>query len=287
MFFYHALSLAALLLPLSISGMPQAGSGTPQTSTAGQSVQPRPAPDSGGSALVPQEMRNATPPSPDATATQLEDRGDELRDLKAYADALDYYRAAIAKAPSAILHNKAGIAELQMIRYEDAKREFQRAIKLDRNYPEAYNNLGVVEYIHKKYKQAMKRYEQAIRLRPDSASFYSNLGTAHFARKEYQKATADYARALQLDPDIFERRANGGVSLYLSSPEDRARHDYVLAKMYAASGNYDRGLLYLRKAIEEGYPDIKDVYKDAEFAKLRQDPRFTALMAEKIPAITN
>jgi tetratricopeptide (TPR) repeat protein len=286
MFASYSLSLAALLL-LSISGMPQAGNGSPQNSSAGQSIPTRPAPNSGGSAMVPQEMRNASPPAANATPEQLEERGDELRDQKAYADALDYYRAAIAKAPSAQVHNKAGIAELEMVRYEDAKREFQRAIKLDRNYAEAYNNLGVVEYIHKKYKQAIKRYEQAIRLHADSASFYSNLGTAYFARKQYAQATANYAHALQLDPDIFERRSNGGVSLYLSSVEDRARHDYVLAKMYAATGNNDRGLQYLRKAIEEGYPGIKDVYKDSEFAKLRQDPRFPALMAKKIPAITN
>ena len=37
----------------------------------------------------------------------------------------------------------------------------------------------------------------------------------------------------------------------------------------------------LRKAMEEGYNDFKDVYKDTEFAELRKDKRFTELVATK------
>jgi hypothetical protein len=44
-------------------------------------------------------------------------------------------------------------------------------------------------------------------------------------------------------------------------------------------------LHYLKKAMEEGYKDIKDVYKDNEFSTLRKDLRFTELMAAKTTAI--
>jgi hypothetical protein len=37
--------------------------------------------------------------------------------------------------------------------------------------------------------------------------------------------------------------------------------------------------------MEDGYKDIKNVYKDNEFSTLRKDPRFTELMASKTPAI--
>ena len=50
-------------------------------------------------------------------------------------------------------------------------------------------------------------------------------------------------------------------------------------------GFSDRSLEYLRKAMEEGYKDIGNVYQDSEFAKLRKDDRFTALMAQPPPAI--
>ena len=89
-----------------------------------------------------------------------------------------------------------------------------------------------------------------------------------------------------MHPEIFERRARGGVSLQMISGEDRARYDYTLARMYARSGNLDRCLLYLRKAMEEGYQGINQVYKDSEFTQLRKDPRFAALMAARPTAIT-
>jgi len=91
--------------------------------------------------------------------------------------------------------------------------------------------------------------------------------------------------ALNLDPDIFERTSRAGVQAMLPSPQDKARYDYVLAKLYAKSGVTDRSLHYLRKAMEDGYKDISNVYKDTEFAELRKDPRFVELMAAKPVAL--
>jgi tetratricopeptide (TPR) repeat protein len=94
------------------------------------------------------------------------------------------------------------------------------------------------------------------------------------ARRQFDKAIQSYSKALELDPDIFERSSHAGVLAKLPSPEDRAHYDYVLAKLYAKTGEPDRSLHYLKKAMEEGYKDIKDVYKDNEFSTLRKDPRF-------------
>jgi len=258
----------------------------PQHQTEPQSQEPgqkstEPNSTAGGTVLVPQQIHKVEPPSPSATAQELEDGGDDLRGEKAFADALDYYRAAMAKADSAVLHNKIGITYMGMLRYDAARHEFERATKMSKLYPEPYNNLGVIEYMHKRYGRAVKRYAQAIKLRDDFASFHSNLGTAYFAEKQYDNASAEYSRALALDPDIFEHKSRSGVSLQLASAEDRAKYEYVIAKMYATTGNAERCLLYLRKAIEDGYNRIDDVYKDREFANLRKDPRFTALMASK------
>ena len=232
--------------------------------------------------LVPQQIRRVEPPPPNATANELEETADELRAEKAFADALDYYHAAMVKAPSSVLHNKIGIVYLEMMRKNEAKQEFERAFKMEKNYAEPYNNLGVLEYyFNRNYGRAVKYYLKAIKLKNASASFYSNLGSAYFVQKKYSQAAQEYAKALSLDPDIFERRSRGGVSLQLSGIEDRGRYEYMLAKMYANLGNSDRCLVYLGKAIEDGYDRINDVYKDREFTGIRKDPRFTALMASK------
>ena len=96
---------------------------------------------------------------------------------------------------------------------------------------------------------------------------------------------AEYGKAFELDPDIFERSSRSGVSARMSSPDDRARFFYFLAKLYASKGEAEKSLLYLKKAMEEGFPDIDNVYKDAEFATLRKDQRFTELMAQRPTAI--
>ena len=66
-----------------------------------------------------------------------------------------------------------------------------------------------------------------------------------------------------------------------TSPEDRAAFSFMVAKMYARAGDVDHTLEYLRKAMENGYKKINDVYKDQEFATLRTDKRFEELMAQR------
>jgi tetratricopeptide (TPR) repeat protein len=238
--------------------------------------------------IAPPLVRAIDPPAPDATAAELEQQGDKLRESKLYLDALDYYRAALAKAPNvASLWNKVGITELMMQRYKEAKKSFERAIKADHESANAYNNLGVVYYEGKKYGAAIKQYEKAISKDGNSASFFSNLGAAYFSKRDFEPAVAAYQHALELDPDCFMRTSRMGVQAQLPSPEDRARYNYTVAKLYAKMGLSDQSLEYLKKAIESGYKDLKNVYKDAEFAELRKNPRFTELMASKPTVISD
>jgi tetratricopeptide (TPR) repeat protein len=236
--------------------------------------------------IKPPLLRTIDPPAPDATAADLEARAEQLRAVKLFLDALDYYRAALAKRPnSASLLNKIGITELMMQRYREAKKSFDQSIKLDRKFADAYNNRGVVLYEERKYGAAIKEYRRAIAIDGNSASFFSNLGAALFAKKEFDPAVQAYDHALVLDPDVFERTSRGGVQAQLPSPGDRARYDFLVAKLYAKMGYSDRSLEYLKKALEEGYKDFNNVYKDAEFAGLRKDKRFTELMAAKPTAL--
>jgi tetratricopeptide (TPR) repeat protein len=237
--------------------------------------------------VEPLPQRHGAPPDNSSTVSELEARGDQLRAEKAYLDALDYYQAAIKKTPNKPqLYNKSGITKLMLQRMKDASKDFEKAIRYDRDFADAHNNLGVIHYELKKYGKAIKEYEKAIKIRPDAASYFSNLGAAYFSKNEIEKAVAAYNQALQLDPDILEHNSRAGVTAQLPSPEDRAHYDYVMAKLYAKMGIADRSLQHLRRAMEEGYNKIEDVYKDPEFASLRQDPRFDVLMKGRPEAIT-
>jgi len=236
--------------------------------------------------IAPPLVRAIDPPAPEATAAALELQADQLRGEKLYLDALDYYRAALAKKVNdAHLLNKIGITELLMQHYKEAKKSFERSIRFDRTFADAYNNLGVVYYEAKKYGAAVKQYQKAIDKDNTSASFFSNLGAAYFSKREFEPAVAAYQHALELDPEVFARSSRSGVQAQLPSPEDRARYNYTVAKLYAKMGLSEQSLEYLRRAMEAGYKDLKNVYKDTDFAELRKSPRFTELMASKTPGI--
>ena len=213
-------------------------------------------------------------PSPDLTP---EMRGDIMMARKAYRDALDYYKPGAEK--SAVLANKAGIAYHQLQDLNNAKRYYEKAVKLNPKYAEAINNLGTIYYARKSYRRAVEHYKKALRITPDSASILSNLGTAYFARKDYDNASKTYQQALALDPEVFERRSTQGTLLQDQSVEERAKFHYYLAKTYAHAGTKDRALLYIRKALEEGFKDRDKFVKEPEFAALQDDPEFKELLA--------
>jgi tetratricopeptide (TPR) repeat protein len=226
------------------------------------------------------------PPPENATSAELEQQADVLRGQKAYLDSIDYYRAAIKKQDSAVLHNKVGICLLLLRRDSEARKEFQRALKIDKSYPEAYNNLGALYYNDRKYGSAVKEYKKAIKLNETNASFHSNLGTAYFSQKDFDNATKEYQRAMTLDPGIFERSPSGGVSVKLVTSNDLGHFHYVMAQMYGRHGDAEHCRYYLSKANEEGYP-IKAALHDEVFAGLRKDPNFVAFVRSLKPPPTD
>jgi tetratricopeptide (TPR) repeat protein len=209
----------------------------------------------------------------------MEMRGDIAMARKMYREAIDYYSE--IQPPTAVIWNKIGIGYHHLMELNLAKKAYERAIKMNPKYPEAINNLGAVYYAQRSYRRATGQYQKALKLTPESASILSNLGTAWFARKKYDKAADCYQRALALDPEIFEHRSTTGVLLQERSVEERAKFHFYLSKTYAKAGAADRALLYMRKAIEEGFKDRKRFVDDPEFAALQQLPEFQELLVLK------
>jgi tetratricopeptide (TPR) repeat protein len=206
-----------------------------------------------------------------------EKRGDISMARKNYREAIELYRQ--APQDSAVILNKIGIAYHQMMQLDVARKHYEQAIKLNPKYSEAINNLGTVYYARKSYRRAISQYKKALKLAPEAASVYSNLGTAYFARKRYKEAFEIYQKALSLDPEVFEHRSTYGVMLQERSVEERAKFHYYLAKTYALAGMTDRALLYIRKALEEGFNERKKLMEDPEFASMRDLPEFQQLLA--------
>ena len=224
-------------------------------------------------------FRPNTPAKPPEVPTNItiEMRGDILMARKMYREALETYKT--GPADSAIIANKTGIAYHQMLDLENARRCYERAIKLRPDYAEAINNLGTVYYARKSYRRSITQYKKALRLTPQSASILSNLGTSYFARKNYDLAFATYQQALALDPEVFEHRSTMGILLQERTVDERAKFHYYLARTYAKAGDVEHTLIYVRKALEEGFKEPDKFKKDPEFQIVRDNPEFQQIMS--------
>jgi tetratricopeptide (TPR) repeat protein len=221
------------------------------------------------------DTREVRAPAPRALLTP-EMRGDIFMARKMFREAADMYKQ--MPADSAVTWNKVGIAYHQMVELDSAKKYYERSIKMRPDYPEAVNNLGTIHYARKNYRRAVGYYKRALKLNPGSASILSNLGTAYFARRNYELAFKTYQEALAIDPEVFEHRGAAGVLLQERTIEERAKFHFYLAKTYAKAGQNERALLYLRKALEEGFKDRDKLTSDPEFAGLKDLPEFQELL---------
>ncbi len=207
-----------------------------------------------------------------------ETQGDLLMVHQRYLAAVDAY----LRAPhnSAVVWNKLGIAYQHMYALDFAKLQYEKALSINPDYPEAINNLGTVYYGQKNYHKAEKYYRKAIHYKPQTASFYSNLGTAYFAEHKYKQGVVAYQHAFAIDPEVFIRESLERIA-ELGPVEEQAELNYTLAELYAQAGNVKAALVYLRAALTEGFDDRKKLMADKDLATLRVTPEFHLLMAEE------
>jgi tetratricopeptide (TPR) repeat protein len=214
------------------------------------------------------------------SVAELEKAGDAARATKAYDQSIVYYQAALQKdKKNATLYNKLGLAQLKSNDLTGARVSFEKAVKRNSKFAEALNNLGAVYFVQKNHGAAARYFKKAVALDETRPVFHVNLGAAWFGQNKLDRAIAEYGRALQLDPTILDHYSSGGMTAQVSTAEERARYNYMLAKIYARLGDAEQCMRCLKKAKEEGYRNLANVYKDEEFSHLREDPR----MAEIAP----
>jgi tetratricopeptide (TPR) repeat protein len=225
-------------------------------------------------------VENSTKPKlqqPDVALTP-----EQIADLqmarKQYQAAIQSYTQISPK--SAALWNKLGIANQQMFLTDEAKKDYENALKIEPKNPDFMNNLGSVYYSLKDFGRAERLYRKALKINPKSALVYKNLGTALLAENKFKKGWECYQTALAIEPDIFERVNQ----LRIGQPtptQKRGAMNYYLAKSYAHVGMNDLAVNYLRMAIDEGFTDRKKILADKEFASLRGLNSFERLIAEQ------
>jgi tetratricopeptide (TPR) repeat protein len=121
-------------------------------------------------------------------------------------------------------------------------------------------------------------------MRNDMAVLYSNLGYAYFGEKKYEESIAAFRHALAIDPQLFDHSSSrAGSVLQDRSVSDRGRFYFLLAKSFAEAGNFERSLIYLRKAKEEGFASLSQVKSDPSFSAMLKLSETQEILAPKAP----
>jgi tetratricopeptide (TPR) repeat protein len=179
--------------------------------------------------------------------------------------------------------NLAGIAHMQSGEMRVARAWFQRAVKVEPRFADAYNNVGATYYGEKNFKRALQYYQRAVTLQPGVAAYHTNVGYAYFSMKMAVEAEEAFRRALLMDPLIFQQNGRNGSVLQDRSVEEKGLFAFTMAKSFAGTGDAAHCAGYLRRALDEGYDKMAQVYSDPDFAGVLTDPDVQAVLS-LIPA---
>ncbi len=136
----------------------------------------------------------------------------------------------------AVIPSEIGAMYFYMNRWADARKEFDRSLEIQPNYP-GYSNLGTLLYYQGHYEEAARAYESALRIDDHNQQVWSNLAEAY-------RQAGDTLRSRQVS-DLALKRAEDNLRLDPNDPTLLVS----LASMYAGRGNKDKVKPMIERAV--------------------------------------
>jgi len=190
--------------------------------------------------------------------------GFALMTQKKPADAVGYYRAALAIQPGVVVCDNLAYALRASGKLDEAIAYCERAIRMDPNYAPAHSNLGLALKAQGKLDLAIDCFRRALELNPQFAPAHSNLAIALKKQGDVAGAMEHYEKSARLAPDAIEPRYNLGLLLAREGRLDEAIQRFQevlrikpgwalahseLGDAYFVQGRLDEAIVEFRKAI--------------------------------------
>jgi lipoprotein NlpI len=98
---------------------------------------------------------------------------------------------------------------------DDCTAAIQSGQLSDEHLAVALNNRGLAYFIKKDYDQAVRDYDRAISLQPNDGPALIKRGNAYLEKRHYERSLADYEAATQINPKFALERSKAFLFFYL------------------------------------------------------------------------
>jgi serine/threonine protein kinase/Flp pilus assembly protein TadD len=195
-------------------------------------------------------------------------------------------------------HAARGFTLWLMGKFDEAKVEFETAMKMDPGQSETPYLYGRACFQRGEFAQAARLFEEACQGREHhearffAAQSYQAMGNTEAALMAYRLALRAVEKHVELNPDDARAFTIGAVSLcrlgerqagldwaeraVAIDPNDPGIQ-YNVACLFALEGEHTRAIQCLEAAVKAGFAHKDWVEKDPDLDSLRNDPRFKAL----------
>ena len=130
---------------------------------------------------------------------------------------------------SVVLYNIAGASNAGLMQFDAAINNYKKALKINPDYPDAYNNMGNALKDKGDLEAAIESYKQALKIKPDYAQAYNNMGIALKGKGDLEAAIESYKQALKIKPDYAQAYNNMGSALSEKGDLEAAIESYKQA----------------------------------------------------------
>ena len=116
--------------------------------------------------------------------------------------------------------------------------------------PVAHNNLGLFYYEKGRFNEAIKEYRKALIINPYYHLAHCNLGAVYGEKGMLDEAISEWNRALAINPKSVVAHYNLGMAYYKKGRLDEATFEYkqaLVLKPRYAEAHYNLGLVYAKK----------------------------------------
>ncbi len=138
-------------------------------------------------------------------------------------------------------HYNYGYVLMYLEKYEDAKREWLKAIKIKPDFKEAYYNIGLLMERLGSTEEAALMYKKATQIDPDYADAHNNLGVLLLKMQKYPEAVKEFREVVRVHPGDSKAEHNLLSALIEMDKEEEIENGEALpfyAEGYYSSANF-------------------------------------------------